>query len=224
MKIRKIILIIILLILSTGCTFRYEIEIIDDEVTEKRTMLINNSEIENNDIKGTISKKISKYSINDDMMIAPSTKIIKETNVSGYQTITNYKLSDYKNSDILNMCYTSYNVIKEDSKIYLTTGRKFTCFDTLEELESVEVIFKTNHEVVKQNADKVEDNKYTWYITKDNATNKPINIELSEKKKEENDQNEEKTTKFKIVFISIVAIFSIIVIIMLVIKRRRLQK
>lgn len=223
MKIRKIILIIILLILSTGCKFRYEIEIIDDEVTEKRTMLINNSEIENNDIKGTISKKISKYSINDDMMIAPSTKVIKETNNSGYQTITTYKLSDYKNSDILNMCYTSYNIIKEDSKIYLTTGRKFTCFDTLEELESVEVIFKTNHEVIKHNADKVEDNKYTWYITKNNAKNKPINIELSEKK-EENDQTEDKTTKFKIVFISIVAIFSIIVIIMLVIKRRRLQK
>lgn len=221
---RKTILVIILLLLTTGCTFRYEIDITDDEVTEQRTMLINNSEIENNDIKGTIRKKISKYSINDDMMIAPSSKTIKEDTMSGYQTTIKYKLNEYKNSDILNMCYKSYNIISEENKIYLSTGREFNCFTTLDELDSVKIILTTNHKVIKHNADQVDNERYIWNITKDQASNKPINIELVKNSEEETKDNTETKKKFKIVFISIVAFFSIIVIIMLVIKRKRVQK
>lgn len=221
---KKIWITLLLLLFITGCQFRYDIDINDGEITEKRTMLIDNSSVKNNDIKGSIENIISKYSINMDMMIAPETKVIKEKQLSGYQTITKYKLGDYKNSDILNMCYKSYNVIIDNSKIYLSTGREFTCYNSLVELENVEINITTNHKVLDHNADKVDGNKYSWFVTKSNASNKPINIELSETEMINSDDNKGLKDKFKIVFISIVAFFVIIVIIMLVIKRKRSQK
>lgn len=220
---KKILMIVVLIILTTGCNFRYEIDITNNKVTEKRTFLINNNEVENNDVKETIRKKISKYSINDDMMIAPSTKIIKEETMSGYQTIMSSNLSEYKNSDILSACYTSYNVISENSKIYLTTGRQFTCFKDFNELQEVEIILSTNHKVLEHNADEVKGSKYIWYINKQNSQNKPINIELEQKSEKKEPKENEKLKKIKIVFITIVAIFPIIVIIMLAIRRKQIE-
>ena len=69
-----------------------------------------------------------------------------------------------------------FDNVKNDKDVYtLSTSKIFMCFnDNNPLLDQVNVKIRVNNEVIDSNADSHSGNVYTWNITKENASNKPI--------------------------------------------------
>lgn len=180
MKYKKIALILFSFLLTTGCDITYEVQFKKDKVVEKNTFYLLNNEVLDGDIVGTLTQLSIPYTDNTDFLIAPKTKITKDKNKTGYTTINEYEYNDYKT---IGTCYEAFNVIKDENKVVISTSEQFQCFDRYKELDQLKVVAKVNYKVSNTNADKKKGNTYIWYIDKDNASNKPIQLsfDLSQK-------------------------------------------
>lgn len=173
MKYKKILILIIGIFLTSGCDITYKVKFEQNKVIETNIFYLPNEKIENNDIVGTLEKMSSKYTINTDFLISPNTKILKENKVTGYSVTNEYSYDDY---NTIGTCYDAFNIIKDKSNIMISTSEKFNCFDYYEELDQIKVEATVNYKVSKTNADKKKGNTYIWYINKENAENKPIQL------------------------------------------------
>lgn len=173
MKYKKIFLILFIFFLTTGCDITYEVQFKKDKIIEKNTFYLLNDEVVDGDIVGTLTKLSIPYTDNTDFLIAPKTKIVKEKNQTGYTTINEY---EYNNYDTIGICYEAFNVIKEENKVMISTSEQFQCFDHYKELNQLKIVAKVNYKVSHTNADKKKGNTYIWYIDKDNASNKSIQL------------------------------------------------
>ena len=95
----------------------------------------------------------------------------------GLKLKTNYNINDFNKHTYIGNCYKYFNV-RNDGDVYtLSTSKIFMCFSGIHPLlEQVNVKIRVNNEVIDSNADSHSDNVYTWNITKENASNKPIII------------------------------------------------
>lgn len=199
---KKTILLILIMFVLTGCTFEYNLKIdkkfINEEGNVKNfdketwnepnyldtgktyTEIINNSlRTYENVYKSNDESYINPYEKNDDYEYY-NTEIIDRANVYGMKYFYKGELEKYKDTRMINMCYDSVDV-KNDKNIFsIITSNVFSCFDIYTELDEVVINVTTdwNYKIVSSNADKEKDGKYTWIITKENASNKPITIEL----------------------------------------------
>ena len=86
----------------------------------------------------------------------------------------------------VNTCYDYFTVLRNNDEesgneqLIISTSAKNYCFEMYPNLESITVNLKTNHKVVSHNADQVNDNNYVWNINKNNASQKTMQIILSE--------------------------------------------
>ena len=118
-----------------------------------------------------------------------------KTDISAYKRLGisysfNHNQNKYNETDIINKCY-DIKYTKNNNTIYLETTSNFKCFDEYELLEKVTINLNTTCNVNIQNADKEENNKYTWYITKDDS-DKQIKFEvecIDKKNKDTNDSS-----------------------------------
>lgn len=104
-----------------------------------------------------------------------------------YEEEYNWKdTSDFSQIAGVNTCYDYFTVLRNNDEksgneqLIISTSAKNYCFDMYPNLESITVNLKTNHKVVSHNADQVKDNNYVWNINKNNASQKTMQIILSE--------------------------------------------
>ncbi len=94
--------------------------------------------------------------------------------------------SDFSQMAGVNTCYDYFTVLRNNDEesgneqLIISTSAKNYCFEMYPNLESITVNLKTNHKVVSHNADQVNDNNYVWNINKNNASQKTMQIILSE--------------------------------------------
>lgn len=188
---RNIILIIILLLL-TGCKIEYKINLnnnFDIEETAKLISTTTKDETEFNEfsLHIPIDKEADDYTVftdKSDKLEYYNFKRINNTLQFGYK----YKQSEtekYINSSFVNTAYDyiSINKVNEETLV-LSTSKDFRLFDRYPSIEEVKVTINTKYKVITNNADEVKRHNYTWIITKDNAYGKGIYLKLNPTKED----------------------------------------
>ena len=184
----KKILFLFLIIISTGCEAEYNIEI-NNNINLKETITIKeeNKEIFNKKntllynltpneyLKTNLKWPTSVYKDDEVNPYEPirldSTKYYTKTNISNYKTLGviysfNHNQNKYNETDIINKCYDfKYNKIND--VITFETISSFKCFNEYKLLDKLTINVDTTCKVNIENSDKKENNRYTWYITKD---------------------------------------------------------
>ena len=232
MKNLKRIMIVLILLISTGCTVKYEIEITDDlKIKENIDVTENNEKFEkigtNN--KTYIDMMYDVYSANYIYKSYNYKKIIGNEE-SGISAKKEYKSFDeyIKNNSIRNSIFRYINIEEENGIItYSATNLKYE--EIFNELESnfpydeILVTIKLPFEVTETNADvkETEKGKYTWIIDK-NTTNPEI--KLSFNKKLSIDKKIINYIKKNLLPIIIASVSSILIFLMLFIKHKRVNK
>lgn len=195
---KKIISLITILILMTGCEATYNVEINNNEITENINIYTTNMSSINNPMSdyGDLSLKELFEMQNDNFYTAYyndenynpyeeekqsdvkyyNQEIINTNNRYGINY--NYKFTDedYHRSRAVNTCYNSFTINKSNNIYSLSTNNLAKCFKNYSLLDKVTVTLKINNRVITHNADTTSNDTYTWIITKDNYNNKNIRL------------------------------------------------
>lgn len=177
-------LFIIILILITGCSVEYNLNI--DSSFSEHTVYIPESSEEM--IDGTQYRLPALFS---ESRLTYDNSNLKEIKYYNIKTLKDNKFSfnfvyddnQLNDSNIANSCYEFFSVDAKENEVSILTGNKFYCFDVYEELDSVTININSNYKVIQSNADKIVGKKHTWYITRENASNKPIIFVYDKSKK-----------------------------------------
>lgn len=199
MKYVKYVILVLFISLVTGCTAEYNVKIgskfIEEELYsnnfDKSSWDVNNDQFFNMtykeyiDYTSTVNEPVY---FSTDLYVSEKVegidyydiKLVNNSDNYGLKYSFKHKNSNYKDSRILNFCYDEIEINDKNNRYDITTSKNFNCFEYYEMLDEVTVNITTswNYSVISSNADKVENGKYTWIITKDNSSNKPIRIEL----------------------------------------------
>lgn len=175
---------IIILILITGCSVEYNLNI--DSSFSEHTVYIPESSEEM--IDGTQYRLPALFS---ESRLTYDNSNLKEIKYYNIKTLKDNKFSfnfvyddnQLNDSNIANSCYQFFSVDTKENEVSILTGNKFYCFDVYEELDSVTININSNYKVIQSNADKIVGKKHTWYITRENASNKPIIFVYDKSKK-----------------------------------------
>lgn len=216
-KIKLIILIIPLILLSSGCTATYTLNITKDKIEEtldiKETFeqtyknaylnekgnldgFQNNSTYLNKYVK-QMQEKYQKYYLNKDNFNRDNSLRLNNLYENGYiYYLTNNKEYSQKNNSLINNLIKD-SLIINDNNIIVHLDNIPTKF--IENLDKMSIIITTDLTVTSNNADSVENNKYTWNYDKTNNLNKSISlyIERSKVEQETKKDNNKKNTSNK---------------------------
>lgn len=201
---KKVILIISLLLL-TGCTANYEVNIKNNKITEKLTLIENNGlNFDKKLESGSTLRELFDSIVNSKDQYAEPVYKVNSINTNDTLGIEYNSIKDKKieNLSALNTCYKNPKVEVTNGVVTIETGNDFECYDYYELLDSVKVVINTNHKVISNNADEKKGNSYIWNITKDG--NKNIKFSYNEK------INDNSKTILIIVIILLVAVISVI--------------
>ncbi len=240
-KLKLIILLIPLIILSTGCTATYKMEITDEQIKEslnieetfdqtvKNAYFNEKNTFEGygynttyyNDYVTKMEEKYKGYYINRDNFNRDNYEIINRLYDSGYRYyLENDEEYAKKNNSLINNLIRDSLIINDDNIIIHLDNipNKF-----IENLDVLSIIIKTDLPVTSNNADSTSDNTYTWNYDKTNNLNKSISLYIERPKKEEdtknnNNKNNSNTKKDSTVFSLIVVIGIYLAIIITVIN------
>lgn len=198
---KKIVLIVIMMMMLTGCTATYEVNIDGENITEKIT-------VDGKTIKDSIkqiiltnplpasTKTASYWGTDSSFRIEPG-MMKKQPGVSYYDIRKSednliftgkFDLKNYEESRFVNMAYNGINVNNyyEYQSYYAFDGIKV--FNEYPELTNVTVKITVNQKVLETDADKVEGNTYYWNLTKDNS-DKTVYIKLQGIELEKQEKN-----------------------------------
>ena len=170
-------LVLFLIILCCGCSAKYNISFIDDKITDEIVVSYERSGESNDDIIETFSDAFN--SIGRDKFY--NFKDMSDNyNVNAHLNYE-FDVNNYDDANIPNSCFETFKFLSDDEKYYLFAQGAFKCgYYAYEELDSLDVVISTNHAVLENNADEVDNNKYVWHIDS-NSDN--VNIRFVVKKK-----------------------------------------
>lgn len=195
---KRILILIIILLLTTGCTCEYNLTIDGSTYKEQVTLLgETNEEISNfkNEWQIPIDKEDYNEAAGFDTETNANSNIYKY-NITNSKLVFNYDFtsSNYEDSTAVSNCYNKLTVSHYNSTIIISTSSEANCFTKYPPLKNVKVNIKVDRPVISNNADSVNGNTYTWNINKSNAKNKSINIILDNSiiTEEEPNDNDEK--------------------------------
>lgn len=207
---KKILLLILLVFLVTGCTSSYEI-VFDDTIDEKITI----------NYDGDIYKVVEEFEFDGDSFYFESELVKsripsliefkdyykKNIEVKNNKSIItlNYKYSyeNFENSYLISECFEKSNFINNDEYYYVSLGGSFYCYG----VDHFTLKMKTDYKVLRSNADREENGYYIWDIETDNKDDE-VELQLSKTVKKEENEKEFKVS-FELVF-GIVLIFVVI--------------
>lgn len=190
---KRIILLIMILLLTTGCTSEYNLTI-DNNVYQEKVNIngITSDELSNINRDWQIPVDEDEYNnISGDS--SSEIKITGDTysyNISGNNLTFNYDFtrSTLNNSTAISICYDKATIASYEDSIVISTSSKVTCFNKYPYLTSIKVNITTDKSVTSHNADSVNGKTYTWNITKANSTDKSINMIINNQ--EDDSQNQ----------------------------------
>lgn len=188
------------LIMLSGCTAEYKINI-GNNIYEELNITADSAEEYKTLIDFQNGQPFNKY-YNDNNI---------EPYVNGYQDnvdyydfkskendlLVNYSTTfdtvNFEKSNIINKCFETFEIRETKSELYLATGGEFQCLK--EGLSSVKVIINTNYEVLYSNADSKFNDGLVWYIDSNNYNNVSLKVNLYKKTADNNKTNNADNTK-----------------------------
>lgn len=214
---KKIVLLLPLLLLITGCGSTYEIEFTQND-TIKDTISI----FEDNDKVERFTKKDEEDFLNKLLDFERGYEHYKRElytteDITGYKYTYDFTYEEYDAMSQLRKCYEDLTLKVTDEKIELKTKGEFLCATYHNEMPYMEITIKSDYKIEDSNANTQDSNTATWKITKNNYKNTPIEITL-----DKTDIIEEEEKEFPIKNIIIIVLFLIAVIYIL--KNRKKYK
>lgn len=210
-KVKLIILLIPLILITSGCEATYKMNIASDNIEEtlnitedlektyKNAFLNEYGNLNNyikcfscldNYIKKNKDDYVEKYYLNKDNFTRDNKN--GEYNISNdlyTYTMSGKKNFSLKNNTLVNNISKDSLIINDDNIIIHLDGLPS---ELLKDIGKLDVKITTTLPVISNNADSVEENTYTWTYTKENSTNKNLTLNVEREKKDEStDQNKQ---------------------------------
>ena len=209
---KKILLILSIVFLLTGCDNVYNLTIEDDTIREEIISIIPDYAAEDADkefIKEEhypwIDNKTNKYR-----------KVVQK---SGDNTIVSlsydYSINEFKTSRVYNECFEKSIIKKEDGYLKFAFGGEFYCLYG----DSLEVNLRSNRTVENNNAESIDKDEgvYTWKINRKNMNDVDIQFVLGE-------TNELDSSSILTIFFVILFVIIVIVDILLLKSKKKKKK
>lgn len=223
----KKIIIILCLVLLSGCSVNYNLDITSSKVKETMEFDITETDyqIYNDNNEEKLSATLYEYFDEREILAFDNMnyKDFHKKNLTKGNRSLNVKYSydytylDFYNSYAINNCFEDYVVLNEDDYFYIKAYGKFNCY-----YDDTYINIKTDRRVINQNADSYKDGVYTWKITKDKMDNVNILFQVEKDEVFEEPVNEENKS---IDFMSIIGlIFGFILLIGLGIYLKKANK
>lgn len=209
-------LLLFALLLLTGCSATYNLDIDSGNFTEK--LDIDGASVNSiSDLILPLDYDIDEYTIDD---VKPGDEGFYGAKIkdNGYSLFHTFKYDDYVNSTILNSCYDKVDAKFNDDDFYISTVGKFSCFESYDDLDNVTIKIRSQYKLVSTNADKVDGFNYIWNISR-NDTDKGIYIELDTTNRKKSIMDFIRDNNVMVFIIQFVLI-SLLVLIILFIKRQ----
>ncbi len=178
----------------TGCTSNFDVSIKDEMIIQNVSISMNNNEI----TKETVAKTLEDLVLNEenDSEFLGYFTIIGNKKSNPLNANINYNVNNYDFDYALSFCYDNQN-ITYNNNILTISANNFNCFQKYNIINNININVTTGYKVLEHNADSVNDNTYTWNITK-SSINKNIKLKLdttideikaTEEKAQENKKN-----------------------------------
>ena len=242
-NIKKLLFVFLIIFLLTGCEAVYNIEINDNNYVKDELIVFDSEDA----IVTGLNKKYKDLfdgifnTLNlpiddtDTGFTERSTKlpgheyyekeIYSEGNNYGIRYYYHYLNNTYGKSPIFIPFY-HYSIDINGTGAILDSGEAAKCYIYEKEplLDKLTINVKTNYKVVNNNADSVNNNIYTWVLTRDNYKSKNIHIEIDKSVKLVNKEDSDRSdliTNIILIGVGIVLFASIIVTIIKVKKSNK---
>ena len=178
----KKVLIILSILLLSGCSINYNLEISSDSFIENIEGTIPKNEFDTPDSE-IADLTIYNYIYTEQYAIMGGEQPYeKELTEKGNEVNVKYSHAykgDFKNSQIMNSCYENVLFKETDDLYVIKLGGDFSCSLA----NKITVNITTDYTVVNNNANKVKGNTYTWKLEKGSTD---IEMDILKKKKDNN--------------------------------------
>lgn len=224
------------LIMLTGCEATYTLTINKDTINEKIEILDNVSDTRTvTDVMENYKKKYPVYNsdeiVDDEELyqINPDLTYYNQTysiDSNGYHLNYEYTypIDKYITANSVNYSYDYKDIVYQNNQLKLSTGCPNNYLRYRDIFTNLTVNIITDYVVTNNNADSVIGNHYIWYFNKENNYEKRINFEVDLTKTQSEVDKEEKTKEKKNSFLIPVLIVSLLVysiIIFVIITKRK---
>lgn len=216
----KLIILIFVIFVTSGCDVEYNLDVDSDIMKEKITFFLDNSSDNKNLINNLSSRKQEAYydiDTNNSKYYEVTKDLKGDDNKLLLKYNYDYKDTTLQNSNAIGECFYNKSVIKDDKYITLNTSKGLTCIfrDGNRQIDNLTVNIKTQFSVEENNADKVSGDTYTWNINGKNYNNKSIYMKINYGVKSKNSSRNEKMLLAFEIFGTL-----LIIIILLIINNR----
>ena len=205
---KKLILLITMIFLLTGCSATYEINITKDKIDDKITIMTESKNVATakQETIDQFGLKIGEWENGHDFY---KREIVTTDTTSAYQYTYSFDYVEYDAMSQIRKCYEDFS-LKYDNAISLSTSKEFLCKTYYPDIDNFTIKITSEYEIANSNADKVEDNTHIWNINSKNYQNKPINLSINKSKKYVKKKDNSKLIKSLIwigIFIILLIIF-----------------
>ena len=202
---KKIIVVLISLLLLTGCTIDYNLVIDKDSIKETITGTASKEEYEVREEDSGLN--LFYTYINDDINPLISGDGLYTKDINEIDNGINYKYdfiykNNYDKSKIINSCFENSNVKETDTYYSIELSGEFYCLYS----DKININVISNYVVLENNAKEVNGNKYSWVI--DDSNNVNISLNISKEVKYEEPSKTKFISTFQLVGLIIFAVLT----------------
>lgn len=174
-KMKKILIIVLFLLISTGCQVKYELNFTDNKLNENINIQINNSN--EKDIYNL--KEYKAYAIFDSTYQRLYDVEYQEGKTFNATYKYTYNYEEFKHAMYIKTCFDAFSFITNDNTYILSTSKGFKCMVLdYNKVDNVEIVINTNHEIIESNADRTKKNTLIWNVDDTNASEKKIYVKF----------------------------------------------
>ena len=175
---KKIVLIILMLLIS-GCSSNYDLKISNNSFDENINFVVpsssesvtDNDTIEDDNRLNSIFKEsIASVTTEDEFF---KKEISKFDNYTIVELVYKHDEDSFKNATSINLCF-EYPELKFEENYYINLQGAFYCLYS----DSIDIKIKTSNKVYSNNADEINGDTYIWHINESNVDYVDIKIEI----------------------------------------------
>lgn len=230
---KKKLLVLLSILLLTGCQAEYNIVIDEDTIKEELLIYETNmskwSTIQGNNVltyqqyqqtykDAPIGVYYNDQNVDAEIGFNPDRKyytinLIDDNNKKGLTFTNDFGINNYADSYIIRNCFKHVNILNQSNTISISTDSELSCMNYMDGIDKITINIKTNYEVLDTNATSVNDKTYTWVITKNNYTNSNIYMKINKLVKynsSNNTKNDILVSNFQIMYALIVAVLLLV--------------
>ncbi len=231
---KKIIFLIFILFLMSGCNVIYEVDISKEGIKENIKIMAEN-ELDNEFIASAQEPITAFYDsqvYSETLEKVPGVEYYndyKEMNNGLYVYTLDYLFTheNFKKSKIINNAVSAFNITDNDGTFSYNVGSYIKAFLFQNEINNlkVQVNVSDDYEIVDTNASEVTNNTMVWNVTKNDYEYFPINFSLKDLNyvSKTNETKEENSIKNNLFIAFIGVIVFVIVLIILILYRKKIN-